>query len=104
MLANTGNTLNLTTTCMQNLFEKVSMKSFKRIRYVRAMMKAIKLSCKDILTGRVTSKTYGLRCIRTFERVNDVVFDPFDKSHVDCISGMANHEEFFRKAKRILKQ
>lgn len=46
---------------------------------------------------RDASKAAGLRCIREFERINEVDFDPFDANHRFTISGMAPFGEAIRK-------
>jgi len=78
----------------------------KRRKYVRAMFKAIEAARRP---GRLFrnadrgSVADGLRVIKDFERVNEIKFDPFDSYHVDKISGMATHKNFFRRARQILE-
>jgi hypothetical protein len=75
----------------------------QRRRYVFAMMRAIGKAQYNVWGGPRSTRTDGLRVIRTFERVNKIPFDPFDHYHVDLIKGWGHHEGFFRAAKRILK-
>jgi hypothetical protein len=72
-----------------------------RERYVKAMLKAIDEARRCGWYGGVTeSKTDGLRVIRRFEKVNSINFDPFDSAHIDMVSGCAEYENFFRKARQ----
>jgi hypothetical protein len=75
------------------------IKRLKRMRYVSAMMKAI----KSAVGHSFATRTDGLRTIRRFEVINNVSFDPFNRLHLLYIGGMACHEGFFRAAKRILR-
>jgi hypothetical protein len=61
----------------------------------KAMLKAI----KEASGG--TSKTYGLRAIRRFEKVNNCAFNPCNKEHIFKVSDCGSHERFFRKANAI---
>ncbi len=45
------------------------------------------------------SKTFGLRAIKRFEKVNNVIFDPFNQWHVLKITCNGPHERFFRRMK-----
>ena len=49
------------------------------------------------------NRTDGLRVIKRFERVNECVFDPFDRYHVGVISGHADKEHFFRATRAMFK-
>ena len=75
-------------------------------RYLRAMLRAIDLARKPdtFWDGKRYSKTYGLRVIKTFERVNGVPFDPFNGEHLSLIEGNAHHEHFFRTGKQLFKR
>ena len=76
----------------------------KEKRYKAAMMRAIDIARDPIVDFYVMqSKTDGLRVIRTFEDVNNITFDPFNRRHLDCIRGKAVHENFIRRARRVLK-
>lgn len=70
-----------------------------RQKYVRAMMKAIKLACTDAFehVHDLGSRADGLRAIRRFEKVNQVAFDPHNSTHLMKISGCARYESLFRK-------
>lgn len=73
------------------------MKIINKIRrkiYVFAMIRAINLAG--------SSKTNGLRAIKRFERINLMGFDPLNPRHLAIIAGCGEHEDFFRKAYRIL--
>ncbi len=72
-------------------------------RYRRAMMRAINKATAPISSVAVrVSRSYGLRVIREFEQINDVVFDPFDLIHVDMVHGKAVHLWFSRRTKRLI--
>jgi hypothetical protein len=75
----------------------------KRLFYRRAMMRAIDIARTDVFDSNYrASKTDGLRAIRTFERINNIDFDPFDKTHILKVSGYGHDIEFFRRAKKII--
>ena len=81
------------------------VKKVKRCLYVRAMMKAVDHAREPyFLCEEKESKTYGLRAIRTFEKINDIEFDPYDWISIKFIHGSAHHEAFFRRAKLVLKR
>lgn len=67
--------------------------------YVRAMLEAIDYAASETALFKGTTRTNGLRCVRTFEDVNGFEFNPFDKSHVEHIRGMAVHEAIHRRLK-----
>jgi len=64
--------------------------------YVYMMLRAIKKACYDVVTERIEPRTYGLRAIKTFEKVNQCKFNPFDSLHVHHIEGMAWYQRSFR--------
>ena len=66
-------------------------------KWRKAMMAAIRRSARETSLFAGTTLTNGLRCIRTFERVNNVAFDPFDSYHCSIVDGMAVHEAIHRK-------
>jgi len=76
---------------------------FARQRYVWSMMKAINLARTIFRLDDkyIESKTDGLRVIRRFEKTNGIKFNPKDNSHLGRISGMADHEKFFRRISYI---
>jgi len=77
-----------------------------RKRYVKYMFKAIK-KCMGkciLFNNDGVTKSDALRCIRRFEIVNSVSFDPFNKEHVELITGMALHARFFRQARLAMKE
>jgi hypothetical protein len=76
----------------------------KRFFYRRAMFRAIRIACYDPLSKRKPSKTYGLRTIKSFERVNGMKFNPFNETHIDRIAGMASHEALFRAANKTIRE
>lgn len=81
------------------------VKKVKRCLYVKAMMKAIDHAREPFfLSEEKESKTCGLRAIRTFEKINNVEFNPHDKTYFSHICGNAHHEAFFRRVKIILKR
>ena len=49
-----------------------------------------------------SSKTDALRVIRTFERVNNMEFDPFSERHVDQVAGWGWAENRFRSINKAL--
>lgn len=59
-------------------------------KQIRAMLKAI-----DLAKGKST-RTDGLRVIRSFEDVNGVAFDPNNLSHQLLVCGRGDTEGFFR--------
>jgi hypothetical protein len=78
---------------------------FKKRKYITAMLEAI----DDARTStwnphHVTTRTNGLRAIKTFERVNGIAFDPFSESHRFKVSGAGIHEAFFRKGERFFSK
>jgi hypothetical protein len=66
-------------------------------KWRKAMLKAIRKSARETSLFKGTTLTNGLRCIRTFERVNGVAFNPFDSYHCSLVDGMAVHEAIHRK-------
>ena len=66
------------------------------------MMAAIRNAARETSLFKGTTLTNGLRCIRTFERVNGIAFDPFDAYHCRLVDGMAVHEAIHRKL-RLMK-
>ena len=58
----------------------------KRLRYRRAMLKAIKTTSKGGLF-RACNKAGGLRAIRLFEKLNNIKFDPFNNYHISHMKG-----------------
>jgi hypothetical protein len=68
------------------------------------MMRSIEIARNDPMLEKRPSKTNGLRVIKTFERVNGMAFDPFDKSHRRMIAGHAGHEAFFRMMRLFFKK
>lgn len=79
------------------------MKRLKRFIYVFMMLRAINKARYNVLVKGITTKTNGLRCIKTFEEVNNIKFDPFCSEHVDKVAGMGNYEDLFRKINLLLK-
>ena len=76
----------------------------ERKKHVKAMMRAIKYATTPANKDKRESKTNGLRVIRRFESVNNIKFDPANRSHLDYIYGCAHIEGFLRKAKLILSK
>ena len=70
--------------------------SIKRFFYKRAMLKAIDKARTDTFSGDKTTRTNGLRAIKTFERVNRERFNPFNSRHVFFVSGCGGYEGFLR--------
>lgn len=66
----------------------------------RAMMKAIKGAAAESAFFRGSSRTFGLRAIRTFEAVNGIPFDPFDWWHCSTVRGAGVHEHLFWNLRR----
>ena len=66
----------------------------RRRKYVRQMMKALRLAQTDWLTKGRHSKTDALRVIKRFEEVNGIAFDPCNDSHLRMITSRASHEHF----------
>lgn len=71
---------------------------YRRWRFKRAMLRAIRKARTDIWVGPDESMTCGLRVIKRFERVNRRRFDPFNKDHVFLISGNGSFEAHFRES------
>ena len=67
--------------------------------YRKAMMRAINLAAQETSLFKGTTRANGLRCIRTFERVNGVAFDPFNDSHLRTVRGMGVHEAIHRRVR-----
>ena len=88
-----------------NLFERLFMCFLPPSkRYTYAMIKCIDKARNSAFIGdQRQSKTDGLRAVRRFERVNKIVFNPFNKEHSKLIAGNASNEAFFRKARYVLK-
>lgn len=74
---------------------------WRKPTYREAMMQAIREAAAPSELFKGTSLAYGLRCIRTFERVNNLPFDPFNKLHRDTTRHMAVHEATFRRVRFI---
>lgn len=66
-----------------------------------AMMAAIRKAAEETTLFKGSSLTDGLRCIRTFERVNGRSFDPLNEYHVSLVRGMGVHERIHRRVGRI---
>ena len=62
-------------------------------KYVRSMMMAIELAKGS------STKANGLRAIRKFEEVNNIEFDPSNRSHQLVVCGRGDTMEFFRSVK-----
>jgi hypothetical protein len=75
-----------------------------RRRYVFAMMRAIHKATYNVWGGPRSSKTDGLRVIRSFERINKIPFDPFDHYHVHIVNGNGRHEHFFRMTRLMFQR
>lgn len=76
----------------------------KRFAYRQAMMKAIRLASDlEGFSMYVNSPSHaaGLRCIKVFEEVNGITFDPFNSSHVLHVTGMARFGNIVRTNKLI---
>jgi hypothetical protein len=78
-------------------------KMLARKKYVKAMLNAIEYARKNVFDKNLSSKTDALRVIRRFEKVNNCVFNPFDKIHLEYIAGCGTHENFFRAIKLAQK-
>lgn len=77
----------------------------RRWLYVRAMMKAIDAARSSVwIDGTVESKAYGLRVIRRFESVNNIAFDPFNREHVEMVTGWAWNEALLWRLSLIAEQ
>lgn len=74
-----------------------------RVRYRRAMWRAINDAVgNDIYKNRM-HPIVGLRAVRLFEKINRIPFDPFDVVHCMKVSG-ARHWDVAKQAKRILSR
>lgn len=71
-------------------------------RYRKAMFKAIEKAAAPGLFVK-SSRSDGLRAIRTFETVNGCVFDPLDESHVQLVTNMGWFFRLKRKLAAITK-
>ena len=71
----------------------MSGRKMRTKKYVRSMMMAIEWAKGS------STKTNGLRVIRRFENVNNVEFDPSNRSHQLLVCGHGDTEEFFRSVK-----
>lgn len=79
---------------------------FKRYRYRKAMFKAMAQSRREFLPYKIkntATTSDALRTIKHFEKANNVVFNPFYKSHVGLITGMARRCRFIRRYEKTLK-
>lgn len=75
----------------------------KRNSYIKAMLKAINLARSESSLNPKSSMTDGLRVIRRFEKINNIKFDPFNKTHLNKIAYNGSHESFFRSMKILFK-
>ena len=66
-------------------------------RHRAAMMKAVRSAASGGVLFKDSSLSNGLRAIRTFEQVNGIPFDPFNRYHCSLVAGGGSHEELFRK-------
>jgi hypothetical protein len=66
-------------------------------------MGAVRIAASSSALFKGSSLANGLRCIRTFERVNRIRFDPTNRSHLDTVRGMGVHEQLFRRVAAITK-
>ncbi len=66
-------------------------------RFRRAMMAAVKEAATETVLFKGSSLPNGLRCIRTFERVNGIAYDPFNESHRAKTRGNGVHEALFQR-------
>ena len=70
----------------------------ERQKYVRAMLKAIhEAGGGDFDRIYQSSRTDGLRAIKSFERVNKTRFNPFSEWHVYTVSGWGWMERVKRR-------
>lgn len=69
--------------------------------YRRAMMDAIREAAAPSALMKGTSLTFGLRCIRIFESVNGITFDPFNSSHREKVGGRGAYACVFWRVRRI---
>lgn len=84
----------------------INLRVKSRRKYVMAMLKAI-----DLSAGRVGNSCYvnsctrtaGLRCIKTFEKVNIIKFDPFNRDHVLKVQNRARFGEVIRNMNIFIK-
>ena len=67
----------------------------------KAMLEAIRRAARETALFKGTTLTNGLRCIRTFERVNGIAFDPLNPRHCDTVDGMGVHEAINRRVRLI---
>ena len=81
------------------------MVMYKKRKYIKAMLEAIDGARTSVWNeSHRTTRTNGLRAIKTFERVNGVAFNPFDESHLLKVAGEGIDEAFFRRAKRFFSE
>lgn len=70
-------------------------------KWRQEMMVAIRECASEGALFKGTSLSFGLRCIRTFERVNGLAFDPFNRPHRDTVRHMGTHEYLHWKMRRF---
>lgn len=88
---------------MKNIAKKF-IRYMRRKIYVWRMLRAMEAARESRIFVNKASRTDALHCIRIFERVNAVEFDPSDSSHIQTISGMANYAALHRGLGRIFKK
>lgn len=67
----------------------------------KAMLDAIRRAARETALFKGTTLANGLRCIRTFERVNGIAFDPFNPRHCEMVDGMGVFEAIYRRVRLI---
>lgn len=71
-------------------------------KYRKAMVVALD-KCRSSATYMPVSRFTAARCLKTFERINAVPFDPLNPLHVMAVTGMGPHEALHRKLRKLWK-
>lgn len=66
-----------------------------------ASRKAMNKCRANVFTGKMCSESAGFRCIKDFEQINGVRFDPQNTLHVDTVTGMGPTRELLDDVKAI---
>lgn len=72
-----------------------------RRRYVKAMLAALDRCRNGLGMMKDTTRSRALYCIREFEQINGVTFDPFNSYHCQVIAGMGPFSATFWRVKRL---
>ena len=77
------------------------MKLSRDVHFRKSMLRAIDKCRQGYGSMKTTTRQAGLRCIREFERINGITFDPFNSGHVDTVKGMGPFSVTFYRIRKI---